>query len=454
MKLYQGRGYNNDGAVSQNMVETVLHDVLDQVESVYHKKNDTIARAMADEYGNRISEIYLRKDTEKVTQVNKFNVVPDTPEDAPMYKEFNFKVNNTSYAFPPVNVLKLDTSSDDITKSIFTFDNSDATSFIYESQLSADDPFRTLIFDSTMHLKKTFDFNFTTPTPFAHGYLSYSDIIPLDRFRKKYSITTESKYNDPTITQQPDSYKLFLSNNKLYTGTGLPICENWNISTDIAKENYFIQYRDKTSEFTAIKLLEESGLNNIQILIYTTDENSGVYHTGQFKGIPNKQVVIPKGLIPTHTFSSILNIDMSYQLIGNCQIKIAASSNLEDWYTYKLNIREWEPLMIEQKAIINDNGEREDRWYPIVTEIEEKGIPIDMIHTIANWDRFTSNISFAYLLLDENMNANASVNEVGFTATMRGNWQYYPNIDYYYANDNLNVRVFHPGSYKINYKRF
>ena len=223
------------------------------------------------------------------------------------------------------------------------------------------------------------------------------------------------------------------------------LTDNWNQATDTAKENYFIQYKNTYTEFTSVRLLKELGLNNIQILVYSTEQN--IYHTGDFNGLPNKHIVIPRGLIPTSKFTSLIKINMTYQTTGNSNIKVAASPNLEDWYTYKANLREWQPLTVEYNENI-------DRYIPTLYEMEEKGININLLDTIGNWNLFTTNIAFCYLLTDENMNSNASVSEVGFTATMKGSWQYYPNIDYYYANDNLNVKVFDAGSYKINYKKF
>ena len=77
MKLYQTRGVNEDGAVSQNVFENTLHELLDQIDSVYYRQDRTVLQAKCDEYGNRISESYLLKDSEKITQANKLNVVPD-----------------------------------------------------------------------------------------------------------------------------------------------------------------------------------------------------------------------------------------------------------------------------------------------------------------------------------------------------------------------------------------
>ena len=50
-----------------------------------------------------------------------------------------------------------------------------------------------------MHLRKTYTLEFTTPQVFRHGFVSQSNIIPLNRFRTKYSITVASKYNDINI---------------------------------------------------------------------------------------------------------------------------------------------------------------------------------------------------------------------------------------------------------------
>lgn len=410
---------------------------------MYYRQDTTVLQAKCDEYGNRISESYLLKDSEKITQANKLNVVPD--ENNNEYHTFSFKINNTSYAFPPVSILKLDTSADDISQSKFTFDNSDATSFYYEPELDDNDPFKSIIFDSKMHLRKTYDLEFTTPENFRHGFISWSNIIPLNRFRTKYSITVNSHYDDIANTNTPESSKLFLSGNKLYTATGMLLTENWDIATDTARENYFLQYKNTYTEFTAVRLLTELGLENIQVLVYNTEPN--IHHTGKFNGLPNKQLVIPKGLIPTAKFTSILNVDMSYQLVNNSNIKVAVSPNLDDWYTYKTNLREWQPLTVEYNDYIQ-------KYIPTLYEMEEKGIGIHMIQSIGNWMPFTTNIAFCYLLNDENMKSHASVTEVEFTATMKGSWKYYPHLDYYYANDNLNVKIFDAGSYKINYKRF
>ena len=195
MKLYQTRGVNEDGAVSQNVFENTLHELLDQIDSVYYRQDRTVLQAKCDEYGNRISESYVLKDSEKITQANKLNVVPD--ENNNEYHTFSFKINNTSYAFPPVSAWKLDTTADDdISQSLFTFDNSDATSFYYEPELNDDDPFRSIVFDSKMHLRKTYDLTFSTPETFRHGFISYSNIIPFSRFRNKYSIKVNSYYDD------------------------------------------------------------------------------------------------------------------------------------------------------------------------------------------------------------------------------------------------------------------
>ena len=236
-----------------------------------------------------------------------------------------------------------------------------------------------------------------------------------------------------------------MSDNKLYTATGMLLTANWDMATDTAKENYFIQYKNTYTEFTAVRLLSELNLENVQVLVYSNEQN--IHHTGEFNAIPNKQIVIPRGLIPTAKFTSLINVRMEYQLVGNSNVKVAVSPDLENWYTYKTNLREWQPLTVEYNETIQ-------RYIPTLYELEEKGLSVYMLNSIGSWLPFTSNIAFCYLLIDENMKSQASVSSVGFTATMKGSWKNYPNIDYYYANDNLNVRVFDEGSYKINYKRF
>ena len=89
------------------MFEVETHNLLDQIESIYQRKANVIDRAKCDEDGNKINDVYIKKETEKITQANKLNVVPDEGDDGHTYHEFSFKINNTSYAFPPVNVFCL-----------------------------------------------------------------------------------------------------------------------------------------------------------------------------------------------------------------------------------------------------------------------------------------------------------------------------------------------------------
>lgn len=62
VKLYQGRGHEIDGAVSQGVLEIALHDAMDIVDGLYQKKADAADRAIHDEYGHRINEYYLNKE--------------------------------------------------------------------------------------------------------------------------------------------------------------------------------------------------------------------------------------------------------------------------------------------------------------------------------------------------------------------------------------------------------
>ena len=108
VKLYQGRGHEIDGAVSQGVLEIALHDAMDICEGLYQRKSESIDRAIHDEYGHRISEYYLNKEYDKITQANKLNVELDENG----VKEFTFEVNDNSYSYPPVEVLKLNDDGD------------------------------------------------------------------------------------------------------------------------------------------------------------------------------------------------------------------------------------------------------------------------------------------------------------------------------------------------------
>lgn len=319
VKLYQGRGHEIDGAVSQGVLEIALHDAMTICEGLYQLKSVPADRAIHDEYGHRLNEYYLNKEYDKVSQANKLNV-----EITDSFKEFSFLINDNSYSYTPVEVLKLDDDGGDDSITICTFDNADASSFIYEPELAEDDPFRTVEFDGTMHLVKNYNIQMSALQSCGTGFISYSTVIPLNRFRKRFSITVDTINSDSESTDVIQSIKLFISNGILYATTGAHITDNWNNLTDIERENLILNFRNTANIFTNEMILD---LDEVQVIAYTTDNRA--QFEGRLNAIPNKKIVMPKGLIPTNSFVSLINVDMDYEIIGKGSIRMAASSDLE-----------------------------------------------------------------------------------------------------------------------------
>lgn len=339
--------------------------------------------------------------------------------------------------------MRLNNDSDDESITVCTFDNADASSFIYEPELEEDDHFKTVEFDGTMHLVKTYDIHMSDFEPCANGYISYSETIPLNRFRKRLSITVDTvNALDETLQTDVQTTKLFVSNGALYATTGMRITDNWNNLTDVEREELILNFRNTTSTFTNELILD---MEEVQVVAYATSNSVKV--VGQFVGIPNKKIVMPKGLIPTNSFVNILSVDMDYELIGQSNVRMAASEDLEHWYTYKNNLFEWEELPTE---IDTTTG----RLYPTLDSIYNMGILANNLSKISDWSQFEKGIAFCYLICDENINARAAVDEIRLTVTMRGSWSKYTNGTYAYTKGNLVVRVFDPGDYKINYRKY
>ena len=116
----------------------------------------------------------------------------------------------------------------------------------------------------------------------------------------------------------------FISNGILYATTGARITDNWNNLTDIERENLILNFRNTANIFTNEMILD---LDEVQVIAYTTDNRA--QFEGRLNAIPNKKIVMPKGLIPTNSFVSLINVDMDYEIIGKGSIRMAASSDLE-----------------------------------------------------------------------------------------------------------------------------
>lgn len=290
---------------------------------------------------------------------------------------------------------------------------------------------------------KTFDIHMSEFVPCAHGYISVSEEIPLTRFRKRDSIVvnTVNKDEESTDVVQP-CIKLFISNGALFATTGMRITDNWNGLTDIEKEELILNFKNTASTFTNELILD---MDSVQVIAYTTDINAKA--VGYFNGIPNKKIVMPKGLIPTNSFVSILNVDMDYEIIGKGSIRMAASEDLERWYTYKSNLFEWQELPTEIDPITG-------RIYPTVESVNNNGILASNLSKINNWNLFQNGIAFCYLVCDESMTARSAVDEIRLTVTMRGSWGNYRKASYAYTHGNLIIHVFDPGDYKINYRKY
>ena len=406
-------------------------------ENLYLKKTDAADTAIHDDLGNKISEYYMNKADNKYTQVNKINVQIEESG----FKEFTFDVNDLSYNYSPVEVLKLNDDGSDESVTICRFDNGDSSSFLYESELDEDDPFRTVTWDGNLSIKTSYDLGLGELTPCHNGYISTSHVIPLNRFRSKISLTVTSELNEDATNQTNDVLKLFIKDDQLVSTTGQVITDHWTSLTDFEKEVFLKNYGNSATNFSNTAVLDN---DNIQIVTYTT--NNEVKITGTFVGIPNKKLIIPKGLIPTNSFVSILNANIIGTKNGRATAKVVVSQDLENWYTFKFNIYEWVPVVTE---LNNETG----RFDPELENVANSGIDIDRLSDITDWTMFNDGIAFAYLVTIEDEYSNAYIDELDLTVTMRGSWENYSKKYYAYTKGTLVVRVFDNGDYKINYKR-
>lgn len=423
LKLYNTRGNNTDGAVSQKVFEQALSDYAEQVEGQYLKQTDTIQKALCDENGNRIADTYVTREGLKRAQINKLGIVASNAE----RKEVIFDITDNSFNYAPVEILKLNTDGENKTITVCNFDNSDATSFIYE------DDANSIQFDGTMSIKTTYDFNMSALEPCNSGFISISDPIDLTNFRQKHSINV--------YTSEGVSYKLFLSNDAVYTTTGTRITDNWHMLTDVEKETIFNNYKNSVDTYVNENLFN---LSTLQVVAYT--ENADAVISGNFVGLPNKKVIIPKGLIPATSFITILNAHMIYNVSGRADIKVAVTNDLENWYTYNFNTLEW-------NLISTEIDETTGRYSPTTEGMTNQGISLSKLENITDWTRFKDNIGFAYLLDIFEPGETCNVDQLDLTVTVNGSWMHYNKGTYVYTTDKLIVYIYDNGDYKINYQK-
>ena len=439
VKLYQTRGQNDDGAMSQHAVDEALNFFYNDIcEALYQKKTDPANAAIHDDQGNIISEYYLSKEYDKVVQETKLKVVANDT----VPRDFVFNVNNNSYAYPPVEVLRLNDDGDNENVTICEFDNGDESSFIYEQDLADNDKFHTIAFNGTMYPKTEYNIYMSTPEKLYNGYISVSEIIPLTRFSQRISITVDTINNDEASSEVISSSKYFLSKNILYATTGEIIATSWSTLSNTEKENKLKTYINLASTYTNELIL---GLDEVQVIAYTADERARF--SGIFTGIPNKQLVIAKGLIPTSRFITILNANILYTQKNHGGVRVAVSNDLEHWYTYRENLQEWKELPTEYDVNMG-------RYKPVISNMHTNGILASRLGNITDWSLFNENLAFCYLVTKETLADECFVDALSLTVTMKGSWDKYSKAHYSYANRLLVVRVFDSGDYKINYYKY
>lgn len=437
VKLYRGRGHAIDGAVTQGTLEIALHDLGDICEGLYQKKTELTDRTINDEFGRRISEYYLTKEYNKLIQANKLNVTASESEP----KEIVFDVSDNSYAYDPVEILKLNDDGENESITICNFDNGDITSFFVEEDLDPDDKFRTIRFNGYMYPETNYDIYMSELSPCGEGYISQSEVIPLNRFTKRLSINVKTENTEEGSVSALRSVKLFVSKGTLYASTGAIISNNWNEFNDAEKEQVFRNYVDVADSFINDIIL---GLDEVQVVAYTTNPFASL--SGTFIGIPNKQLVVARGLIPTNRFVTILNADIIFTQHDHAGVRIAVSNNLENWYTFKENLQEWAELPTEYDTNIG-------RYVPIIENMYTSGILASRLLHITNWTPFSEGIAFCYLVTKENIIDECNIDDLALTVTMRGSWGHYSKGTYAYSNDHLVVKVYDNGDYKINYHK-
>lgn len=423
MRLYNTRGENTDGTVSQKVFEQALQDYAAQVEGQYLKQTDVINRALCDEHGNRIADTYVTREGLKRAQVNKLGIIASNSD----RKDIVLDISDNSFNYAPVEILKLNSEGENKTITVCNFDNSDATSFIYEDDIGS------IQFDGTMGIKTTYDLNMSNLRPCSNGYITISDTLDLTSFRQKNAIHV--------YTSEGISYKLFLSNDTVYNTTGTAITYNWHMLTDTEKETIFFNYKNSVDTFTNQNILS---LPDLKVIAYTENANATI--TGDFVGLPNKKVILPKGLIPTTSFITILNANMVYNISGKADIKVAVTNDLENWYTYDFNTLEW-------ILITTELNETTGRYAPTAEALSNQGISLTKLNSITSWSKFKDNIGFAYLLDIFEPGELCNVDQLDLTVTVNGSWMHYNKGTYVYTTNKLIIYIYDSGDFKINYQK-
>ena len=416
-KLYQSRGDATDGTLSQKAFEIALNDYAELVDNTYLHATDTINKAVCDEYGNRIADTYMTKENTKRMQVNKLGIVASNTN----RKEIVFDITDNSFNYSPVEVLRLNTDSENKTVTLCNFDNSDATSFIINED------------SDTMNIRTEYDLNMSELVPCSNGYLSPSEEIDLSQFRYKKNINVS--------TSEGTSFKLFISNDSLYNTTGTLITDNWSALTDLEKETCFNNFKNSVDSYANENIFN---LPSLKVVAYTTNADANI--SGKFVGLPNKKVIIPKGLISSSSFVSILQANMVYNVSGSAMVKVAITNDLENWYTFNFDTNEW-------RLVSTEINETTGRYYPTAEVISNQGIPVNKLDTITDWNLFSDNIGFAYLLDITEPGEICNVDQLDLLVTMNGAWSHYNKISYAYTTNKLIIYVYDNGDYKINYQR-
>lgn len=106
-----------------------------------------------------------------ILQVTKLGVV--TTYSSPKVVDIPIEYT-TTFAVPPVTILKFTPGQQDVVTTICAFDNTDASDFKKSEEV---------VFDGTMHLIIHYNINVSTPVAFGNGYFSESDEIDFNKYK-------------------------------------------------------------------------------------------------------------------------------------------------------------------------------------------------------------------------------------------------------------------------------
>lgn len=205
-------------------------------------------------------------------------------------------------------------------------------------------------------------------------------------------------------------------------------------------------YADKENTEQKVKIkglkdLRTLGCDKSDILVSADTEREDIPLALPY-GYTSPQLVVPTGDIRLDKVDKVIELQLKANDIKE-KVKIIYSTDSGETWKVKCNDDVWENIEVDINKI---------------EDIREMGMTIDFFNTIN--DRWTEDvlkngkIRFAYLLEIDDIKDISEVDQLNIKMSMYGMWEVVNNgkdYRYEYTNEEMIIRMFQDGTYKINY---